>query len=68
MAEESVITQEMRDAIGVESEPTWLEIDKLQVRMFARAVGHTDHAKSACGAGVRPWTRATGVEARIPWL
>ncbi|MHB8576991.1 MAG: FAS1-like dehydratase domain-containing protein, partial [Dehalococcoidia bacterium] len=45
MAEESVstvITQEMRDAIGVESEPSTSEIDKTSVRMFARAVGHTD--------------------------
>jgi hydroxyacyl-ACP dehydratase HTD2-like protein with hotdog domain len=42
MAEESLITQEMRDAIGVEGPPVTLEVDKTSVRMFARAVGHTD--------------------------
>jgi len=43
MAEtESVITNEMRAAIGVESEPWTVEVDKTSVRMFARAVGYTD--------------------------
>ncbi len=43
MAEEaSVITQEMRDRIGVESPPTHIEVDKTAIRMFARSVGHTD--------------------------
>ena len=41
-AQESLITDEMRAAIGKESEPTTLEIDKTSVRMFARAVGYTD--------------------------
>ena len=50
---ESVITDEMRAAIGKESPPATLEVDKTGCRMFARAVGHTDlifydeeHAKS----------------------
>jgi acyl dehydratase len=38
----SLITDEMRAAIGVRGEPTICEVDKLQVRMFARSVGHTD--------------------------
>jgi len=42
MAEASVITDEMRAAIGQESEPTTIEVDKTAVRMFARAVGYTD--------------------------
>ena len=40
--QESLITDEMRAAIGKESEPTTLEIDKTSVRMFARAVGYSD--------------------------
>ena len=40
--QESVITDEMRAAIGKESEPSTLEVDKTGCRMFARAVGHTD--------------------------
>jgi hypothetical protein len=50
---QSVITDEMRAAIGKEGEPAVLEVDKTGCRMFARAVGHTDliyydedHAKS----------------------
>jgi len=50
---QSVITDEMRAAVGKESAPTTLEVDKTGCRMFARAVGHTDlifydeaHAKS----------------------
>lgn len=42
MAEEPLVTQEMRDAIGVESQPWTVEVDKTSVRMFARAVGQTD--------------------------
>lgn len=42
MAEESIITDEMRAVVGVESEPWTLEVDKTAVRMFARAVGYTD--------------------------
>jgi hypothetical protein len=44
MAEEqqSVITDEMRAAIGVESEPWTVEVEKTGVRMFARAVGYRD--------------------------
>ncbi len=40
--QESLITDEMRAAIGKESEPTTLEVDKTSVRMFARSVGYTD--------------------------
>lgn len=39
---QSVITDEMREAIGKEGEPVTLEVDKTGCRMFARAVGHTD--------------------------
>ncbi|HJP41531.1 MAG TPA: MaoC family dehydratase N-terminal domain-containing protein [Dehalococcoidia bacterium] len=41
-AEESLITDEMRATIGDKSEPSTLEVDKLQIRLFARAVGHVD--------------------------
>lgn len=39
---ESLITDEMKATIGVKSQPQTLEVDKLQIRMFARSVGHTD--------------------------
>ncbi len=39
---QSVITDEMRAALGKESEPTTLEVEKTGCRMFARAVGHKD--------------------------
>jgi acyl dehydratase len=39
---QSVITDEMRAAIGKEGEPATLEVEKTGCRMFARAVGHTD--------------------------
>lgn len=42
MPEGSVITEEMRAAIGVESEPATYEVTTTGVRMFARAVGYTD--------------------------
>jgi hypothetical protein len=42
MTEESLITDEMRAAIGKESEPVTLELDKIAIRWFARAVGHVD--------------------------
>ena len=42
MAEYEIITPEMQAIIGVESEPWTLEVDKLQIRLFARAVGYTD--------------------------
>ena len=42
MAEYEIITPEMLEVVGVESEPWTLEVDKLQVRLFARAVGYTD--------------------------
>jgi MaoC dehydratase-like protein len=38
----SLITDEMRATIGKRSEPTIYEVDKLQIRMFARSVGHVD--------------------------
>lgn len=38
----SVITEEMRAAIGSESPPMVLEVEKTNCRMFARSVGHTD--------------------------
>lgn len=39
---ESVVTDEMREAIGKEGAATTLEVDKTGCRMFARAVGHID--------------------------
>lgn len=39
---QSVITDEMREAVGKEGEPATLEVDKTGCRMFARAVGHSD--------------------------
>jgi len=43
MAEsESVITQEMKDAIGVESKPTVYSIEKNAVMRFAQAIGDTN--------------------------
>ena len=43
MADEgSLITDEMRATIGVRSDPSLYEVDKLSVRMFARSVGHVD--------------------------
>jgi acyl dehydratase len=42
VAEYEIITPEMQAAIGGESEPWTLEVDKLQIRLFARAVGYTD--------------------------
>ena len=38
----SVITDEMRAAIGQESDPVTFEVDKNSCRMFARAVGYSD--------------------------
>jgi hypothetical protein len=40
--QQSVITDEMRARIGVESEPTPYEVDNTGCRQFARAVGYTD--------------------------
>jgi hypothetical protein len=39
---ETLITDEMRNSVGVESEPTTLEVDRTGIRMFARAVQHVD--------------------------
>ena len=40
--QQSVITDEMRARIGVESEPVPYEVDNTGCRQFARAVGYTD--------------------------
>jgi len=42
VTQSSIITDEMRAVIGQESEPQTVEVDRTAVRMFARAVGHTD--------------------------
>ena len=39
MTQESVVTQEMRDAVGVESEPVTHEIEKGAIIKFAQAIG-----------------------------
>lgn len=44
MPEGSVITQEMRAAVGVESEPQTYEVTTTGVWMFARSVGYADPA------------------------
>jgi len=41
-AQQSVITDEMRAAVGVEGPAAVLEVEKTNCRMFARAVGHAD--------------------------
>lgn len=53
MANESRITEEMRKAIGVESEPTIVQVEKEPIRRFAEAIGDAnplfsdeDYAKS----------------------
>ena len=42
MTQASVITDEMRAAIGSESEPIVVEVDKSACRLFARALGYSD--------------------------
>jgi acyl dehydratase len=42
MAEQFEITDEMREVIGVESEPWTYEVTTTSVRAFARGVGYTD--------------------------
>lgn len=39
MTQESVITQEMRDAIGVESEPASYDVERGAITKFAQAIG-----------------------------
>ena len=39
MPQESVITQEMREAVGVESEPVIHEVEKSAIIRFAQAIG-----------------------------
>src|SRR3990172_5669461 len=41
-ANPSIITDEMRAAIGVEGPPSIMEVEKTNCRMFARSVGHKD--------------------------
>ena len=44
MTHESAITQQMRDAIGVESEPAVHDVEKGAIVKFARAIGDTGPA------------------------
>ena len=39
MSEESLITDKMRKAIGVESEPLLYDVDKWHIQRFAEAIG-----------------------------
>ena len=39
---DSLITPELQATIGKRSKPRLQEVDKLQIRLFARSVGHTD--------------------------
>jgi acyl dehydratase len=41
-AKQSVISDEMRAAVGVEGPPATLEVERTNCRMFARSVGHKD--------------------------
>ncbi len=55
MADESVITDEMRQAVGVESEPSVFEIEKAAIRRWAEAIGdpnplyHDEEHAKKCG-------------------
>jgi hypothetical protein len=40
--DDSLITPEMRAAIGKEGDAITMELDRTSIRMFARSVGHTD--------------------------
>jgi acyl dehydratase len=40
MTDDSIITDEMRKSIGIESEPTIVEIEKEPIRRFAAAMGN----------------------------
>ena len=42
MTEESVITQQMRDAVGVESEPITHDVERGAIIKFAQAIGDTN--------------------------
>ena len=42
MTQESVITQQMRDAVGVESEPITHDVEKGAIIKFAQAIGDTN--------------------------
>ena len=57
MAEEIVITEEMRALIGIESTPWAHEVTTTSVRAFARGVGYTDlvyyDVEAAQAAGYR---------------
>ena len=41
-AANSVISEEMRAAIGVEGPTTVMEVERTNCQMFARSVGHSD--------------------------
>ena len=60
----SVISDEMRAAVGVEGSPTVLEVERTNCRMFARSVGHTDaiyyDADAAKARGFRDIVAAPG--------
>ena len=77
MAQDPVITEQMRAAIGVESEPSIREVEKGAIRRFAEAVGdpnplyHDEEsaAKSKHGAMICPpsffgWVVRSGRTAR----
>ncbi len=59
MTQASLITDELRAAIGRESPPVTYEVDNLGCRQFARSVGYTDpvvydeeHARSQVHRGI----------------
>ena len=52
--QDSVITQEMRDAVGVESDPVSHEVEKGAIIKFAQAIGDDN----PCSTTSRPPARA----------
>lgn len=57
-SEESLITDQMRALVGVESASWSNEIDKTWIRMFARSVGHTDPVYYDYGAATEAGFRS----------
>jgi acyl dehydratase len=63
LAEESLITPELRDLLGKESEPEFFEIEKGHIRKFAEAIGDSnplwsdlEYARQSYGNIVAPPT------------
>ncbi|MCH7908826.1 MAG: MaoC family dehydratase N-terminal domain-containing protein [Candidatus Hydrogenedentes bacterium] len=66
MADDSVITDEMKAVIGVESEPSVYEIERSSIRRWAEAIGDTSTLHLVYLLAVAD-ARATGPEVWNPW-